>query len=124
MSGTIDPGTVEKKPLNVKLENPIHIDGAGSDLVFARLPLQPNFTTVIEMVDPSSAQVKKYELKHIGSEKITVPAGTFETTKLAINQIDGGEKFIYWLSPADKNMIKIEAIVPQMGNAKMTAELK
>jgi hypothetical protein len=120
----MDMGNGQKKPVNVKLENPITIDGAGSDLVIARLPLKENTSTIIEMVDVATSQIKKYEIKLAGTEKITVPAGSFDTYKITMNQIDGGEKTIFWISSADKNMIRTEAIVPQMGNAKMIAELK
>jgi len=124
VNGSADLGTGQKKPVTIKLESPIMIDGAGSDLVIGRLPLQENFTAVIEMVDVMSAQVKKYEIKYLGTENITVPAGSFETFKVSQNQIDGGEKSTYWISSKDRNMIKFEAIVPQMGNAKMVGELK
>jgi dipeptidyl aminopeptidase/acylaminoacyl peptidase len=124
VTGTMDMGNGQKKPVNVKLENPITIDGAGSDLVIARLPLKENTSTIIEMVDVATSQIKKYEIKLAGTEKITVPAGSFDTYKITMNQIDGGEKTIFWISSADKNMIRTEAIVPQMGNAKMIAELR
>lgn len=124
ITGSMDIGNGQKKPIDVKLNNPIIIDGAGSDLVIARLPLQENSSTVIEMLDIQTSQIKKYEVKLLGTEKITVPAGSFDTYKISVNQVDGGEKTTYWISSADKSMIRTEAIVPQMGNAKMVAERK
>ncbi|HEY9045629.1 MAG TPA: prolyl oligopeptidase family serine peptidase [Ohtaekwangia sp.] len=124
VTGSMDMGNGKKNDINVKLENPIVIDGAGSDLVIARLPLKQDVPTIIEMLDVQTSQVKRYELKLAGTEKITVPAGSFDTYKITMNQVDGGEKTTFWISASDKNMIRTEAIVPQMGNAKMVAELK
>jgi hypothetical protein len=124
VNGSADMGTGQAKPVTIKLEHPIVIDGAGSDLVIGRLPLKENFSAVIEMVDVMSAQVKKYEIKYLGTEKVTVPAGSFDTYKVSMSQVDGGEKSTFWISSSDRNMIKVEAFVPQAGNATMTAELK
>jgi len=124
VTGSMDMGNGKTNPINVKLENPIVIDGAGSDLVIARLPLKHDESTIIEMLDIQTSQVKRYELKLAGTEKITVPAGSFDTFKITMNQVDGGEKTTFWISSSDKNMIRTEAIVPQMGNAKMVAELR
>lgn len=124
VNGHIDMGNGQKKPMTIKLERPIAVDGAGADLVLARVPFKENETVTMETVDVMTAQIKKYEVKLIGTEKITVPAGSFDTYIISMNQIDGGEKSTFWISSSDKKMIKTEAILPQMGNAKMTVELK
>jgi hypothetical protein len=124
VSGSADMGGGQKRPMTIKLEKPILIDGAGSDLVIGQLPMKENFSAVLEMVDVMTAQIKKYELKYLGQEQVTVPAGSFDTHKVSMNQIDGGEKTTFWISATDRSMIKTEALVPQMGNVKMVVELK
>lgn len=124
VNGNVDMGNGQKKPMAIKLERPIVVDGAGADLVLARVPFKEGEIATMETVDVMTAQIKKYEVKLVGTEKITVPAGSFDTYIISMNQIDGGEKSTFWISAADKKMIKTEAILPQMGNAKMTVELK
>jgi dipeptidyl aminopeptidase/acylaminoacyl peptidase len=123
-TGTMDSGNGTKIPITNKFESHVIGDGAGLDLLIARMPIQEYFTTVIEIFDGSSNKIKKMQVKVLAKETVTVPAGSFESYKVEVAQLDGPEKFVVWISTKDLNMIKTEANVPQMGNAHMVAELK
>lgn len=123
-TGSMDTGTGQKVPLNSKFESHVIGDGAGLDLLIARMPLKEDYSTVIEVFDGSTNKVKKIQVKVLAKETVKVPAGSFESYKVEAAQLDGPEKFIVWISTKDLNMVRTEANVPQMGNAHMVAELK
>ncbi len=113
----------QKRPINVKLEHPITSDGAGLDLLIARLPLKENYQSTIAVFDVMSGKVKKMNVKVAGREQVKVPAGTFDTIKVTVTEIDGPSASTLWISPSNKNTVKMEANVPQMGNGKIVMEL-
>jgi Protein of unknown function (DUF3108). len=113
----------KNRPITAKLENPIISDGAGIDLIIARLPLKENYETTIGTFDVMTSKVKKLHVKVLGNEKVTVPAGTFDTIKVSVSEIDGPSASTLWISPDTRNTVKIESKVPQMGNGKLVVEL-
>ncbi len=113
----------QDRPIQAKLEHPVVSDGAGMDLIIARLPLKENYQTTIAVFDVMTSKVKKMQIKVLGSEKITVPAGPFDTMKVSVTEIDGPSVSTLWISPDSRNTIKIEANIPQMGNGKLLVEL-
>jgi dipeptidyl aminopeptidase/acylaminoacyl peptidase len=124
VSGTMELAGGQKKPIKTTLDRAVLGDGAGLDLLVARMPLKEGFTIVFDTYDAPSNKIKQQEVKVLGKETVTVPAGTFECYKVSIAELDGGQKVTEWFSIKDLNMIKSEAVVAQMGNAIMTAELK
>ncbi|HEY2295533.1 MAG TPA: hypothetical protein VGM86_32925, partial [Thermoanaerobaculia bacterium] len=59
-----------------------------------------------------------------GAEKVTVPAGTFDSLKLEVTSAEGGaEKTTIWVDPATRQVLKSVEVVPQMNGAVITAEL-
>jgi hypothetical protein len=69
-------------------------------------------------------KVKLMQLLVTGSEKITVPAGTFDAFKADITSGEGGaEKITVWIAKDSRKPVKISAVLPQMGGAVLTAEL-
>ena len=64
------------------------------------------------------------QLRVSGSEKVTVPAGTFDAFKAEITSGEGGpEKVTMWIAKDSRKPVRIAAVMPQMGGAVMTAEL-
>ncbi|HYG19361.1 MAG TPA: prolyl oligopeptidase family serine peptidase [Ohtaekwangia sp.] len=122
--GWIDIGNGEKKPVSVKLEGPVIGDGAGLDLVIGRMPLKEDFVAVVDVIDATNLKVKQMEIKVLGKETVKVPAGSFEAYKVSVAETEGSQTFTIWITVKDRNMVRTEAIIPQMGNAKMVAELK
>lgn len=123
VTGSVDLGS-GKTPINVDLEKPIYIDGAGTDLVVGRLPLEQNVSIPLETFDPQTSQINKYDVTFVSTENIKVPAGEFSVMKITMDQVNGAEKRTFWISQKDKRMIRSEAILPQMGNARVVAELQ
>jgi hypothetical protein len=64
------------------------------------------------------------EAKVVGREKVTVPAGTFDTYRVEVNSADGGsDKRTVWVEKSTHSPVKTIAVMPSMGGATMTSEL-
>ena len=113
------------RPIEVELENPVFGDGAALDATLAALPLAKGYTVVYRTFDVQVNKVRTFKATVVSKEKITVPAGEYETYKLSIEPIDGdpGGRTT-WISTNDNRyMVKSTAILPAMGGAEMTTEL-
>ena len=68
-------------------------------------------------------QAKAMELKVIGSEQVTVPAGTFDAFKVEVSAADGG-KTTMWIAKSPRKPVKATATSPAMNGAVVTIELQ
>ncbi len=113
----------QDRPIETDLGGALYADGAGSSQSIAALPLADGYTAVFMNLDLQKAKGKTMQLKVIGSESVTVPAGTFDSFKVEISAADGPDKQTLWVAKSPRKVVKIEAVMPQMGGAKMTSEL-
>ncbi|MGQ9917732.1 MAG: alpha/beta fold hydrolase [Bryobacteraceae bacterium] len=123
-SGTMQMGG-QPRPIDVALEGPLFADGAGSAVLLASLPLAEGYTTAYRVLDVQSQKTKLYSLKVAGSVSVAVPAGTFECWRVEMEPADGSPgKQTLFVAKKERRPVKLEAVLPQMGGAKMTAELQ
>ena len=113
----------QDRPIEADLGGALFADGAGSSQSIAALPLADGYSVVFLNFDLQKAKGKTMQLKVIGSESVTVPAGTFDSYKVEISAADGPDKQTLWVAKSPRKVVKIEAVLPQMGGAKMTSEL-
>jgi dipeptidyl aminopeptidase/acylaminoacyl peptidase len=113
----------QDRPIEADLGGALFADGAGSSQSIAALPLADGYSVVFLNFDLQKAKGKTMQLKVIGSESVTVPAGTFDSYKVEISAADGPDKQTLWVAKSARKVVKIEAVLPQMGGAKMTSEL-
>jgi len=60
----------------------------------------------------------------VGSESVTVAAGTFEAFKIEINSADGGaDHETLWIAKDSRKTVKVSAVLASMGGATLTGEL-
>ena len=125
VTGSIDMGG-NNKPIEQKLESPLFADGGGSSQVMAQLPLEEDYTTYFRNYDMQSLQVKSFKLTVVGTEEVTVPAGTFTAYKVEVVSAEGdpGSRTIWVATDGSRKMLKMKAVVPQMNGAVITSELK
>ena len=113
------------KPISADLGCPLFADSPGSGLVIASLPLADGYSTTFRNFDLQKQKVKLMQLKVVGSETVTVAAGTFDAYKVEITSADGGsDKMTMWISKDSRKPVKISAAMAQMGGATMITELK
>jgi hypothetical protein len=114
----------QERPVSVDTGGPMFADSAGAAQVIACLPLAEGFSTTYRNFDLQKQKAKVMQLQVSGSEKITVPAGTFDAYKAEITAGDGGsEKITMWIAKDSRKPVKVLAVIPQMNGAVLTAEL-
>lgn len=113
----------QERPINAELDGALFADGAGASQSIAALPLAEGYIVVFKNFDIQKAKAKTVQLKVVGSESVTVPAGTFDSFKVEVAATDGPDKQTLWVAKSPRKVVKIEATLPQLGGAKMTSEL-
>ncbi|MEM9526820.1 MAG: alpha/beta fold hydrolase [Bacteroidota bacterium] len=125
VTGSMDMGE-NSTPIEQKLDSPLFADGGGASQVMAQLPLAEGYTTYFRNYDMQSLKVKTFKLAVVGTEEITVPAGTFKTYKVEINSAEGdpGSRTLWVTTDGSRRMVKMKAVIPQMNGAVLTSELQ
>ncbi len=120
-TGTMNMGG--PKPIDVALDGVIFADGAGAYDIIAALPLAEGYSLSFRNLDVQKLKVDLKLLRVIGSESVTVPAGTFDAYKVEILSADNdADKTTVWIAKDSRKVVKITAILPSMGGAVLTSE--
>jgi hypothetical protein len=122
-SGKMNMGA-QSRPISADLGGPLFADGAGAHAVMATLPLAEGYSVTFRNFDVQKQKVRLMQLKVVGVEKVTVPAGTFEAFKCEVTSAEGDpDKTTVWIAKDSRKTVKIVANLPQMGGAVLTGEL-
>ena len=122
-TGTITDGK-EKQIVDADVGGVIFADGASGGDVMAALPLAKNYSVEFRNFNIGSGQVRQLQLRVIDSERVSVPAGSFETWKVLITSVDGGsDSYALWVEKRSHRVVKMAVSVPNLRNALATAEL-
>jgi hypothetical protein len=122
-SGTMSANG-QSRAVAADLGGALFADGAGTGDVIAALPLADGYAATFRNFDVQKQKVSLKQLKVVGAEKITVPAGTFDALKVEVTSADGeADKTTYWVAKDARKVVKITATLPQMGGAVLTSEL-
>jgi hypothetical protein len=115
----------QERPITADVGGALFADGAGANDVVAALPLAEGYSTAFRNFDLMSQKVQMRQLKVTGSEKVTVPAGTFDAWKVEIAPADGatGQRTTLWVDKTSRRAVKMSTIIPEMNGAIATAEL-
>ena len=113
----------KSQPIDAALGGPLFADGAGANEVIARLPLAEGYTASFLNFDVQSQKVGVRQLRVIGSEQVTVPAGTFDCIKVEVASDDGGTSTL-WIARDPRRVVKLSSTSPRMQGATITAELR
>ncbi len=123
---TLKKRTVEggDEPVSMDLDGTIFADGAGSNFVIGCLPLADGYSTAFRNFDLQRNKVKLMQLQVACSEKVMVPAGSFDTFKVELSSAGGGpDKSTIWIAKDTRTPVKISTVMAEMGGAVLTAEL-
>jgi hypothetical protein len=114
-----------QQPISVDLGGPAFAEAAGAAFVIGCLDLKEGYSTVYRNLDLRKQKPKVLQLQVTGSEKVTVPAGAFDTFRVEVkNADDASEKATYWIAKDSRTPVKVSATNPQMNGATLTAELQ
>jgi len=115
----------QSKPIMVDVGGIIFADGGGGFDVVARLPLTANYSTTFRNFDVQKQKPQIKTLKVIGTESVTVPAGTFDAYKVEIVAADNdADRQTIWIAKDSHKVLKINATLPGLGGAILTSELQ
>ena len=111
----------QSKPISVNTGGVIFADGAGAFDVIGRLPLADGYTVTFRNFDVMKQKLEMKLVKFIGSESVTVPAGTFDAYKVEVTSADDeADKQIIWIAKDTNRVLKISANLVALGGAKLT----
>jgi len=120
-TGTISMGG-QDKPIASDLAGPIFGEGIGT-LSIPCLPLAEGYTTTFRDFDLQKQKEKLLQLKVVGSESVTVAAGTFDAFKVEIDSDGGADHETLWIAKDSRKTVKLAAVLGSMGGATLTGEL-
>jgi dipeptidyl aminopeptidase/acylaminoacyl peptidase len=122
-TGTMTQGG-QAKPIMVDVGGIIFADGGGAFDVIARLPLAAGYSTTFRNFDVQKQKPQVRSLKVLGTESVTVPAGTFDAYKVELVAADNeADKQTVWIAKDSHKVVKITATIPSLGGALLTSEL-
>jgi hypothetical protein len=114
----------EAKPIDAATGGTLFADGAGTYDVIAALPLADGYSLSFRNFDVMKQKPQLKQLKVVGSESVTVPAGTFDAYKVEIVSTDNdADKQTVWITKDTRKVVKIAAMLPGSGGAVLTSEL-
>ena len=96
-------------------DNPIAIDFSGpffageavSQVTIGCLPLKDGYSTTFRNFDVQRLKEKLLQIKVVGIERVTVPAGTFDSYKVELTSADGGSnKGTVWIAKDSRRPVK------------------
>ncbi len=109
------------KEQRVEVESALIQDGAGMDMILARLPLTDNYKTSFYTMDAMTMKPKQLIMNVLGCEELN----GVNCRKVEVSSVDNpAEKTTLWIDPAKKMAVKTVQIIPALNNAVMTVELK
>jgi hypothetical protein len=114
----------QAKPIDADLGGTLFADGAGSFEVIAALPLAEGYGVGFRNFDVQKQKPQTKQLKVVGVESVTVPAGTFEAYKIEIVDTENdADKQTVWIAKDTRRVLKVTAVLPSLQGALLTSEL-
>ena len=113
-------------PFTSALDRPILADGAALDVGLGTLPLSEGYSASFATYNPVPGQqgLATYTMTVTGTEAVTVPAGTYQTWVIALDNADSNEDRTLYLDRETGTTVKAVATLPaQMGGGTVTTEL-
>lgn len=114
----------QSRPISVETGGAIFPDAAEGYEAIASLPLAEGYAATIRNFDIVTAKPKIKQLKVVGAERVTVPAGTFDAYKIELTSPENeNDRMTLWVAKDSRRVVKITAVIPQLNNAQFTSEM-
>ncbi len=106
----------QSRAVDIDLGAPDFAEGAGSMEVISALPLGNRYHTTFYNVDLQKMQPRIMQPTVAGSEKVTVPAGTFDAYKVELTPVEAGtDRVTIWVAKDEREPVKYSAVLASMG---------
>ena len=113
----------QSKPIAVDLGGPVFADSAGAFESISALPLSDGYKTVFRDFDLQKQMPDYQQLAVVGSESVTVPAGSFEAFKVEMVRTDVPDKLTLWVAKDSHKVLKYDGSLSSNGGAALHGEL-
>lgn len=114
----------DEQSVDVHLDGPIYSDGAAANLIIAALPLEGGYTATYRTLDLMQQRERAMQVEVVGTDTLTVPAGSFDAYRVEISSAEGGEGgTTLWIDQESRLVVQAIASVPQLNGATLTSEL-
>ena len=112
--GTMKYASGQEKPVEIDLGGPVFAGNASSNLTIGCLPLSDGYSATMRNFDmgrlvanqQASDKEKLVQLRVVGMERVTVPAGTFDSFKIELTSPDGSDKGTVWIAKDSRLPVK------------------
>jgi hypothetical protein len=111
------------RPFSADLGGDLFNDAAGLYQTIATLPFAPGYSISFRTFDVQAQRTRTVRLVTLGSETITVPAGSFDTFKIEMSTSDDGGQTTVWVAKEGRKVVKFVGVRPQLQGATVTSEL-
>ena len=106
----------QDKAIALELTGPIFADVTESMVAIGCLPLANGYSATVRDWDIQRLKERLWQLKVTGTERVTVPAGTFDSYKVELTANDGtGDKETAWIAKDSRMPVKIDAVAKLYG---------
>jgi hypothetical protein len=122
-TGTMDTNG-KTTPVAVDLGGSLFADGPGAPQEIACLPLAEKYSTRFLNFDVQKQKSKLMQLTVVGSERVTVPAGTFDAFKVQLFAEGDASKMTFWIDKKSTTVVKMASSAPGLRGATVTSELQ
>jgi hypothetical protein len=127
--GNMATGTIttrgQTKPVYIDMHGVLFADGPGAQDAIAALPLGRGYNAEFLNFDTETQEVSQLQLRVLGSEIVTVPAGRFNTWKVLTTSANGGpgQTAAYWIDKKSRRVVKFATTLLEQNEVLATAEL-
>ncbi len=111
-------------PVAVDLGGSLFADGPGAPQEIACLPLAEKYNTTFRNFDVQKQKSKVMQLTVVGSERVTVPAGTFDAFKVQLSSEGDVSRMTFWIAKKSPTVVKMASSVPGLKGSTVTSELQ
>jgi len=125
ITGELKAGA-QQLPIRVQTTAPVYMKGTALGSALGTLPLAADYQAGLRVFDIMTAATAAQRVRVVGSETISVPAGSFETFKVQLQAADGsGTADTYWIEKAAPHrLVRAEQSLPAAaGGGSITTEL-
>ena len=117
--GTSTNALGEVTQLAVALSGPIFAGATVPMVSIGCLPLAVGYSATVRDWDVERLKDSLWQVKVLGSERILVPAGTFDTYKVELTSSDGsGDRETAWIAKDSRMPVKVSAVYKLYGDVE------
>ncbi len=111
VTGTSTNASGQNTPVAVDLGGPIFADATGSMVTIGCLPLADGYSTAVRDWDIEHLKERLWQLKVVSVERVTVPAGTFDSYEVELSATDNsGDKETIWIAKDSRMPVKVSGL--------------